>query len=410
MNILFRVVFLFGLGLLVSFWGGKGFNRTLENGSPVLTQRNPNSYHSIKLLERFNLSRGGSQTCPHCTPNPSLRLHFTTPKEQCGPSSSYFQSHAEALRISLGSPNGEGAVDPECIAFIMSRFGPARGSSRMLSKCRFSASSPQRGASRACVTEDYVRVTAFAVNHMATCLGVNPQYLTPKIMQESGFHWNAIGPSGDAGIGQLTGPAIRDVNNHFQKYKNAVLRGAVSRPSCRAVLPFVSRMQPVSDQISHRCRFMGPPDSPMLNIFYMSVLIQRNIQTLTSILNRRGVLERVRQLSRGQVNPNKLLEILVMLSYNAGAGGASSLITAYLDYREQLLRSGGRPLVASDFNIDDQPFQRLSRNPLSFSDFVKLYQRAGIRGYLSHLVRNDRLLRIQFPNGRCTMEKFLRME
>jgi hypothetical protein len=203
---------------------------------------------------------------------------------------------------------GERSLPSECIAFAQdSWLKQGQGRRSFLAGCPatevaepadadlitcgvrpFSASYlyPPRGEYPPCLNQDYVEYTSGAFNLVTDCFGVDPKLLAPKIKGESGFLHNALGRAGDAGIGQLTGAAIKDVLVNLPKFEREVRRNQ-RKKSCKILgekwreLTEDSTNQfsrQLSEQIFRRCDFLRWPINPLRNILF-TVIFYRILES-----------------------------------------------------------------------------------------------------------------------------------
>jgi hypothetical protein len=318
------------------------------------------------------------------------------------------ESLFKQLPTQFTTDRARGAFPKECLTFIMKRFGPQNQKSSLFAHCSPNHLKASRNAFKPCVTDQYVNVTYNVFNDLSTCMGINPKFLIPKIATESGFHVNAFGANFDTGIGQLTGPAIEHVNYNFRTYQNHVLNS--DRESCKRMRPLLVNQNPVSHGINSRCSLIKAPQNPALNLFYLFVKFQLDYLTLDQLLDRIKLNNLIAQAGMPQVDRDKLRVILLNLAYNTGAGGAVNHLREYIHYRIQLKAQGSRSLSTQDFDISSSlKNPNPNSHPLSFSQYLMLYQRVGTKGYLSKLKsKADELDRAFYP-GACTFENYLQV-
>jgi hypothetical protein len=290
----------------------------------------------------------------------------------------------------------------------MKKFGPQNQKSSLFAFCSPNGLKASRRAFKPCVTDQYVNVTYNVFNDISTCMGINPKYLIPKIAHESGFHINAFGAGFDSGIGQLTGPAIRAVNHHFRTYQNLVINS--DQESCKRLRPLLVNQNPAPSGTDSRCSLMKAPQNPALNLFYALVKLQLDYRTLNQLFHRMRLDELIKQAGLLQYNQERLKIMLLNLAYNTGAGGAINHLLEYLRYRIHLRSKGFIALLAQDFDISSS-LKRPNPNshPLSFSQYLMLYQRGGDKGYLSKLKAQANELDRAFYPGACTFENYLQV-
>lgn len=114
---------------------------------------------------------------------------------------------------------------------------------------------------KACVSKNYVDMTTNSFNAVAECLG---DYVSGKSENEErscfgcflidllgiGLHVNAASPTGAGGIGQLTQPAIADVNSRLKLVRDHLAKS--DNALCNRVLLNVLN-QPMADGRSKSC-------------------------------------------------------------------------------------------------------------------------------------------------------------
>jgi hypothetical protein len=155
---------------------------------------------------------------------------------------------------------------------------------------------------------------------------------------------------------------------------------------------------------------MKAPQNPALNLFYLAVKFQLDYRTLDQLFDRMRLNDLIKQAGLSQLDREKLRVMLLNLAYNTGAGGAVNHLREYIRYRIQLKANGSRSLSAQDFDISSS-LKRPNPNahPLSFSQYLMLYQRVGTKGYLSKLKSKANELDRAFYPGACTFENYLQV-
>ncbi len=108
----------------------------------------------------------------------------------------------------------------ECVSFIMQNFMPLNSSSSAVSSCSNPAGEPARGGYLPCVTETYTNSVYNSLVDVGDCLNIPVKELLPKLFNESGLHVNVLGGGYDAGVGQLTVSALREVFMHYNDTLN----------------------------------------------------------------------------------------------------------------------------------------------------------------------------------------------
>lgn len=190
----------------------------------------------------------------------------------------------------------------------------------------------QRGGNApACITKEYVNAAYNAYNDAFQCIGENPKLMVPKIANESGFHMEALGLGMDAGIGQLTGPAIAVINHSLKRFE--ALARANPSSECQRILKIPGVFTPVPSPgvpSAARCQLIAPPGGPVKNTIFSAVLNRINREYVNDTIAEEGWLKKLDQLGIRDPNHEKLSDFITLLSYNSGSGGAISAMKVYV--------------------------------------------------------------------------------
>lgn len=378
---------------------------------PQPTTRKPQSNAEVRsALQKIEALNESYQTtdCPCNFEQFNPRLFEAESPLSCRSERLSHHNRLEANLKSYSQTRAQGSFPRACLTYIMNTFGPKNTRSSLFASCSGSNLRPTRRSFKPCVSDSYINVTYNAFNDVATCLGINPKYLIPKIANESGFHTNAFGAGSDTGIGQLTGPAIQDVNRHVNRYKGYVTGS--NRASCKRLSPLIINQKPVPHQVGARCSLMQSPQNPTLNMFYMAIKFQLDFATIDRFYQRRGIETLIKQAGLQSVDREKIRTLLLTLAYNTGAGGAINHIREYLNYRIALRAKGIRPLTAQDFDISGFSTKvNRQKAPLTFGEYLTLNQRVGTKGYLSKLKSKSEELDRAFKPGVCSVRNYLQV-
>jgi len=208
------------------------------------------------------------------------------------------------------------------------------------------------------------------------CLNLNAKHMMPKVDFESGFFLNSFGINKEAGVGQLTEVALREVNRHFENYMAEVEKAAATKPSCANLIKNKSLLSMAPSGPEQRCSMIGLPENPLRNIFYMGLLNRINMDALSGIKFIAGqdylqsgqnflpvqnnqndqftglfksyrLKERLEANGIRGFNPHVIKEMLGTLGYHIGVETAVKLLSQYLDERKK----HGLHLSANDFNF-----------------------------------------------------------
>lgn len=174
-----------------------------------------------------------------------------------------------------------------------------------------------------CQTESYINATLNSYMNAADCLGVNFESLYPIIAAESGFYHNAFSPSGkDFGFGQVTDPAIHDVNLSWYRFIDEMKDS--TKKSCQNIISFIEEndLRPVDE--SYHCELSRAPDNPLLNVIYTGM----HYRLITSYMNMYSERTHLKSRLENYLGKNyshkayrKIRDVLTILSYNLGHDG-----------------------------------------------------------------------------------------
>ncbi len=273
------------------------------------------------------------------------------------------------------SPEGESKLLPRhCVTHVMNQLN--LGSSSFAQCPNGSDHLPLRGGVKPCVTQNLVNVTYNSLVDIAECLNIDPKNLLPKLAIESGLILNVLGVSNDAGVGQLTGGAISDINKNFSKYFDEMNKATIIKPACLRVMKYKSLLAKVSDDVNKRCSLIVPSENPIKNILYMAIFNRINMDRFSGIkyiagndyiddngdlilikntaadnllgdFKKFNILEKLEKLGLKDVNPHDFVSLMSLGSYNNGYDGMRTLLNSYLDKRIAINKS----LTWKDFDF-----------------------------------------------------------
>lgn len=263
----------------------------------------------------------------------------------------------------------------KCVTHVMNKFGAGPKS---LARCPGGMNTePQRGGSKPCVSKNLVNLTYNHFTDVAECLNIEAKDLLPKLSNESGLLINTLGGGWDAGIGQLTQPAIAEVNKYYDHYLAEVEKAAIKKPSCRRVMQYKPYLAKAKDALASRCSFIAPPANPLKNIMYMAIYNRMNIDNLlgtkyiageTYIENNRRMVRftgtsadqikggkfgsnqiqsKFAQLNAKSINLSSLATMVAFNGYNTGPRTAFNMLNDYLTKRI----AERKPLTLADFDF-----------------------------------------------------------
>ena len=332
-----------------------------------------------------------------------------------------------------------------CMLYIMKAFlpGSETDKQKVFTKCDGKSLKPVSNQYKACVDEAQVNLIYNSYTDVMHCLGLPQKDYLPKIMNESGFHVNALNPNGDVGIGQFTTIALKEANKSFKYVQKEVSNS--NKESCKRLAPIIKDLTPVTDfAFSKRCQLLAPPKNPFLNLFYTGIKIRQDLHDVDSSMENRKIYEEFEKagLKRSEINEDRLEEMVATLAYNAGTSGSVTLLAQYL--KEKNANKKKVTLKDFDFSQDLSEFNaKLKENRLpfmedhpdlpgkkrlipakaadweakkkklyqakdmTFPEFLRIYQKIGASGYLSFLYDNVRTLNRDFKEGTCAPESYL---
>jgi len=204
--------------------------------------------------------------------------------ETCNSKNDYMESALQNLKNNpvmsqvLSAPNDQdlGAIRPECFQKGMETFN-ASGAYRQCSSDNDARNAPH--LKKACVSEDYVNVTTQSFNAVASCLSgyvsgssdpeinrITALSIFTMINTESGFHVNALSPTGAGGPGQFTQPAIDGVNKNMEDLREYLAKS--NNSLCKNTL-MKALEPPMNGRPSQSCERINLNDNnPLRNFIY----------------------------------------------------------------------------------------------------------------------------------------------
>lgn len=246
-----------------------------------------------------------------------------------------------------------------------------------------------------CVTKDYINVTYNSFQDVSECLNISQKELLPKFFNESGLHVNAYGAGRDAGVGQLTGPAIKVTKSVLSKYLEEMQKS--DKASCQRILKVVSAIEDIDPSPRQRCNLMALPENPLRNLVYTGIFYKENVKLIAGIFYEAGVdkvrlangeiknlnytnedqlggilgkkeaQDKLKKLGLKKVNMHEIKNMLVALAYNSGPETTVNKFVDYLDERlfakskEVTAKKNNWNLTAKDFDfasIDVRPVRK----------------------------------------------------
>jgi hypothetical protein len=444
--------------------------------------------------EKMSKAPSGSQPnplVPWGMKNAGAYLNLET-AESCKAPRKYLETELAQLSPLLRQTqtDGFGEFPRLCMSYIQrqSFTGAEKAKSNLFARCAKKDGAPVKGNFKPCVTEAYVNSLYNSYTGLLACFGIPQRERLPKFMLESGSHITVLGGGWDTGFGQITGPAIYDANEHKHGIKEDVdlaplqeeilsfeglkkYIGTSDNKACKKFWPLVKGLKklPFSRDskgnvfavnskganigaLGNRCSLLTLPANPLLQAYYFVI---KDFQDRHNILQKIMHKEITLHPSKGRKKPQTMtiaqlfaqsgieletlkgesfLQIMSMLSYNMGAGGATNMLINFLKMKQ----SNSVTVTEADFNfmsIDDPATAAIAKSVLAgrkgttiksrrataianikakkkighltFPQYLILYQDVGGPGYLSWVANRAHHLNGIFKEGACIPEKFL---
>lgn len=290
--------------------------------------------------------RAAEESCLDCriSKNETPRNpHF----QQCDSSNDYLENKLAALKqgsslaseLMAQSTEQNAIINPSCIRMGMeSKFGPR---SKSFARCdRGFGQAVRNSALRPCISENYFNLVSNSFNLVSRCM---KDYLRDSDLEsqksdveavysliniESGFHINAMSPTGAGGIGQFTEGAIQTVNdNHFQKMRKHLQNSSDSQ--CQKIANEVLN-NPMKQKFANSCeRVSLEAGNPLKNMLYTYGYLKTSRSSmLTTVINHPSYSQKF-ALSRTELA--KIERALMVWSHNAGPAGTWTPAKALLN-------------------------------------------------------------------------------
>ncbi len=344
-----------------------------------------------------------------------------------------------------------------------------RSNSQYYSYCAKDLGEPLRGKKTPCISKEYAYPVYNAYVDVMDCLAIPQTDLLPKLLNESGFHINVIGSSMDAGIGQLTAPAIDEVvkNDRYSGVKMSRLDYYIQemrkskKASCDRVLSKIKIINEVDPSSTNRCNLIAVPENPVRNLVYTAIFYRYMLEMQTGIkyfsgknyiqdgdkwslwteeskgelggvIGRLRIEDKLKKAGLKEYNMNNIKQMLVTYGYNAGPETAVIYLSRYLDARIDAIKINKKfALKAEDMSFYGREIDFKIYTPLkkpkeeearkakldliikepyrgTFPVFLKEVQESGAPGYLSFVASKYNVLNKVLPKENlCTSPNYL---
>lgn len=269
---------------------------------------------------------------------PAAEIKNLLETETCSANRNYLEEKLSTLGPEL---RGRRNTDPDdipssCVLLSMRRQHRAAevAPSNSFANCSSDKSAPSRGVLKPCVTDNYFNSIYNAYTDVMNCLGMDQKFYFPQVVFESGFHLNAIAHNNfDAGLGQYTKNGVL----HIMKtgmYPNTI-RALFNndKPSCNRIAQYLGDISKEMAEVSNRCAFIDPPKNPYKSLLFYALHHLRDENQLKFEIEKRGLEKKIVRAGWTNVDLEKLIKTLSLLSYNAGIEGTVRNLNNYIDSR-----------------------------------------------------------------------------
>ena len=227
-------------------------------------------------------------------------------------------------------PEVEGEFSASCVTYSMRQFNVPKSN---YANCSLASAPAQSPASKPCVTSRLANITYNTYKDVMECLDLDPKKYMAKIDFESGFFLNAYGTDREGGVGQLTRPAIVEVNTYFDQYFAEIEKAAATKTSCANLLQYKQYLTKAAAGSDQRCSLMALPENPMKNILFMALFNKINIDQINVHFKNYNIKEKLEKLGLKNPQMDEFVDIISFLGYNSGALTAVKILNSYLDKR-----------------------------------------------------------------------------
>jgi hypothetical protein len=440
----------------------------MDSGYPAMTkeEREPSGFFDIfkGKPQYITLMKCANCNAPHSDPGTvQLETEKTCTKDRL-----YYENDFKKISdtFRLKRPNFPEAKFPTaCVAYAMRTWDAYEETSKHITECKDEETPPEQGRKLACVTENYAYSTYNSYVDVMDCLSIPQKELLPKIWNESFFHVNAYGDTGDSGVGQLTDSAIKEVIKpkyadmnitELEFYKREMTKSG--KASCSRILADSSAWIPVSEDKAKRCSLMRPTSSPLRNLLYTAIFYRVVAERISGIYYRAGkemmrtdsglversekssepggaiqklqFKEKMQQLGIANPDMDYLRDVLVTLAFNAGSSSAIKIVNDFLQARiangmkleEKELdfinvsTMAEKALVSAPKDeTEDAKTDRLKKldaaretaYKLELPRYMRLMQVTGLPGYVSSIGYRASKFNQEIGENVCTPESFL---
>jgi len=306
----------------------------------------------MNSLSEVNKSLDPTPHCDSCTPKPNPQY------QTCNDRNDYLESSLQKIlnpsswnADQLLESSGQNPQLQTCVReSLSSHGGPFR-------TCDANGKGLAKGRSlvKPCQSENLVKTLTSSYAATIDCLtpfmtdsnsqeskGILSHSVFSLLAFESGFHMNAVSPTGASGIGQLTGPAVQHINHIlWPKMMNAIQSS--TEPSCQAIAK--THPQPYDGRKSLRCEMISADEgNPLRNLLYTFAYqkaVRDDINSGLRSLHADNAGVQALQKASPEFH-ERLLEAITIWGHNTGPAGIR------MPFKYLLTSSQGRQLIEKE--------------------------------------------------------------
>jgi len=222
--------------------------------------------------------------------------------------------------IIVGHNDGPSREDRACIFQAQANSASPSG----YAKCANQNSNLKVSRERPCISKNYVELTARAFRMVTACTGASPRELFGLFLQESGFHLNALSWTGALGVGQLTTPGVKGVQQVEDDFAETPLYKATveridsrikNKPYCKPLIE-ADELTLSAKEIEKSCSILSFPRNPTYPILLSTKLYLYQKALIEDYIKSHAAFDRFKPSTRVA-----LAKELALYAYNAGVGG-----------------------------------------------------------------------------------------
>ncbi len=196
---------------------------------------------------------------------------------------------------------------------------------------------------------------ALALHTVSNCFNIPYQSVFAKFYAESGLQSNIVGKSKDAGFGQLTSLAIKDVQDNSHIFWRQIQYS--KNPFCQDLkdkIKSVGYKNFFHFPAKQKCQVIYDDIGILRNIFFSFALHKLNFAYVTKSFKKFHISEKLSK--SGLVNPpiDKMIQMLTLLSYNNGGDSSVADLSRFLDSRIDFIKRKDKEPRAKNLTSNQQ--------------------------------------------------------